>query len=313
MRLKVIHSTLRPRRIIEAERLLPLTRVSMNRVPSGGNLISVVLGAYSTLRILEMLEISRNVFGDTESREAMYRAFRNCPLEILAIKIAGGNTSDGVLDDVLEVSCISTCLAYWLMYSLQTVPGIRHLHLCADAISPSFFAQELPPSLVQVLFGCMTRKPVVFEGRAAVEKLWQVGREQAKSNSAYTQAERQRSRDRASPPEEEWAISVSTELASLHQRFRHPSERPPLQFEHEYLDRVREELCHSYTNVEPYGQASDWENAFAYDVRDTAGDVPSVGLESWLIEETGDNGLLEQIVLQGSEVEHVAESLCWRD
>jgi hypothetical protein len=93
-------------RIVEAERLLPLTRVSMSRVPSGGNLISVVIGAYSTLRILEMLEISRNVFGDNESRHAMYRAFRNCPLEILAIKIAGGNTSDGVLDDVLEVSRI---------------------------------------------------------------------------------------------------------------------------------------------------------------------------------------------------------------
>jgi hypothetical protein len=90
---------------VEAERLLPLTRVSMSRVPSGGNLISVVIGAYSTLRILEMLEISRNVFGDNESRHAMYRAFRNCPLEILAIKIAGGNTSDGVLD-VLEVSRI---------------------------------------------------------------------------------------------------------------------------------------------------------------------------------------------------------------
>lgn len=198
------------------------------------------------------------------------------------------------------------------MYYNQTVPGIRHLHLGVDAISPNFFAQELPPSLDQVLFGCMTRKPVVFEGRKAVEKLWEIGRHCAKPNSAYAQAESRQSRDRASSSDEEWAISVSTELADLHQRFRHPADRPPVQFEHDYLDRIREELCQSLI-AEPRGQASDWESAFAYDVQDTTGRVPSVGLESWLIQETSENGLMEEITLRGSEVEDVAESLCWRD
>jgi hypothetical protein len=184
--------------------------------------------------------------------------------------------------------------------------------LCADAISPAFFAQELPAGLDQVLFGCMTRKPIVFQGRTAVKKLWQIGREFAKSNSAYAHAERRRSRDRLSPSEEDWEISVSAELASLHRRFRHPSERPPLQFEHEYLDNVREELCMRYPSVETRGQASNWEAGFAYDVQDT-GNMPSVGLESWLIEETSANGLLEEFTLRGPEVEYVAESLCWRD
>lgn len=69
-----------------------------------GSLISVVLRAYTTLRILEMLEISRNVFGEPGSRESVYWALRVCPLEMLAIKVAGGNRREGVLDDLLEVS-----------------------------------------------------------------------------------------------------------------------------------------------------------------------------------------------------------------
>ena len=158
----------------------------------------------------------------------------------------------------------------------------------------------------------MTRKPVVFEGRAAVKKLWEIARYSAKPNSAYAQAEHRPSRDQASPIQQDWAISVSTELAGLHRRLRHPADRPPLQFEHDYLDRVREELCQSLI-AEPSGQASDWESAFAYDVRDTSGRVPRVGLERWLIEETRENGLLEEIVLRGADVEEVAESLCWRD
>lgn len=158
----------------------------------------------------------------------------------------------------------------------------------------------------------MTRKPIVFQGRTAVEKLWQIGRDFAKSNSAYAHAERRRSRDRVSPSEDDWEISVSAELASLHRRFRHPSERPPLQFEHEYLDHLREELCTRNPHLEPRGQASDWESAFAYDVQDI-GSMPSVGLESWLIEETSENGLLKGHTLADSEVQYVAESLCWRD
>lgn len=74
-----------------------------------GSLISVVLSAYTTLRILEMLEISRNVFGEAESKECVYRALRACPLESIAIKVAGGNRREGALDDLLEVS---SCIAY---------------------------------------------------------------------------------------------------------------------------------------------------------------------------------------------------------
>lgn len=93
----------------ELERLLPLSRISMCRIPSMGSLISVVLSAYTTLRILEMLEISRNVFGEAESKECVYRALRACPLESIAIKVAGGNRREGALDDLLEVS---SCIAY---------------------------------------------------------------------------------------------------------------------------------------------------------------------------------------------------------
>lgn len=75
-----------------------------------GSLIAVVLSAYTTLRVLEMLEISRNVFGEAGSKERVYRAIRACPIESLAIKVAGGNRREGVLNDLLEVSLWSASL-----------------------------------------------------------------------------------------------------------------------------------------------------------------------------------------------------------
>lgn len=75
----------------------------MARLPSASSLISVVLGCYPTLRELEMLDMSRRIFGDDKNKEYIYRTLQDCPLEVLGLKIAGGNRRAGVLDDILEV------------------------------------------------------------------------------------------------------------------------------------------------------------------------------------------------------------------
>lgn len=93
----------------------------------------------------------------------------------------------------------------------------------------------------------------------------------------------------------------------------HPADFPPLQYEHNYLDKLQDELCHLDPAIEPQGQPFDWENAFAYDVQGAVGTISPVGLESWLIEETSENGSLQDIQLHSSEVEHVVQSLCWKD
>jgi hypothetical protein len=195
---------------------------------------------------------------------------------------------------------------------LQTIPGIRHLHLAADLISPDFFHQELPKNLSQVLFGCATQNPIIFDGRRAVEELWQIGRACAKPNSAYGRDTKRYSLNRPDPSQPSTRGCFSNQLASLHQTFMHPSEEPPVQYEHEYLGRLQDELCRLDPALEPQGQAFDWENAFAYDVPSSAETTSPVGLEIWLIEQTGKNGFLRDIQLQSSEAEHVVQSLCWR-
>lgn len=92
----------------------------------------------------------------------------------------------------------------------------------------------------------------------------------------------------------------------------HQSEDPPSQYEHEYLGRLQDEICRLDSVVEPQGQAVDWENAFAYNVPSSAEMTSPVGLESWLVEQTGENGILRDIQLHSSEAEHVVQSLCWR-
>ncbi|KAJ9104018.1 hypothetical protein QFC19_004152 [Naganishia cerealis] len=239
-----------------------------------------------------------NIFGDARNKDSVYSALRNCPLEALGLKVAGGNRRAGVLDDILEV-----------------IPGIRRLFLAADLVSPAFFDQELPKHLSEILFGCSTRKPVVFSGRKSVETLWEIGRTFAKSNSAYM--EKFPAMDTRTDQRDTSAItcdiSSSGALASLHQRYRYPGEYPPLDFEHNYILKLHEELAKNRSAYEPYMQPFDWENAFAYEVSNPNGRMSPVGLESWLAEETGETGSLRDFAVQESEIIKAVQALCWRD
>jgi hypothetical protein len=185
------------------------------------------------------------------------------------------------------------------------------MHLAADLISPDFFNQDLPAGLSQVLFGCETQGPIIFDGRAAVEKLWETARACAKANSAYG-SEPPRSSSNLVPSLPVSDGSLSSQLESLHRHLMHESEHPPLQFEHEYLGRVQDELSRLDSSLEPHGQPFDWENTFAYDLHRKVETLSTVGLENWLVEETGANGILRDIQLRGPEAEHIAQSFCWK-
>ncbi|KAJ9126725.1 hypothetical protein QFC24_001756 [Naganishia onofrii] len=270
----------------------------MARVPSTSSLINVVLGCYPTLRELEMLDMSRTIFGDARNKEYVYSALRNCALEVLAIRVAGGNRRAGVLDDLPEV-----------------IPEIRRLYLAADLISPGFFDNQLPKHLSEILLGCSTRKPVVFSGREAVEAFWEAGRTFAKSNSAYMDMVNSTDSRQypAHSPDEACSVASSGGLAALHQRYRYAEDYPPVAYEFDYTQKLTNAIAKDRLIYEQQVQPFDWENAFAYDVSDTEGRIPPVGLECWLVQEMRETGSLSRIAVQDSEICRVVQALCWRD
>ncbi|KAJ9106376.1 hypothetical protein QFC21_001522 [Naganishia friedmannii] len=245
-----------------------------------------------------MLDMSRTIFGDARNKEYVYGALRDCPLEVLGLKVAGGNRRTGVLDDILEV-----------------IPQIRRLYLAADLISPGFFDNQLPKHLSEILLGCSTRKPVVFSGREAVEAFWEIGHTFAKSNSAYMNrlnitGMRQVPADLV---DETCNVATSGGLAALHQRYRYAQDYPSLAYEIDYTQKLSEAIAKDRSAYEAQMQPFDWENAFAYDVSDTEGRIPPVGLECWLIQEMRETGSLREIAVQDSEINRVVQALCWRD
>ncbi|KAJ9124306.1 hypothetical protein QFC22_001106 [Naganishia vaughanmartiniae] len=270
----------------------------MARVPSAASLLNVVLGCYPTLRELELLEMSRTILGDDRSKEFVYCALRNCRLQVLGLKVAGGNRRAGVLDDVLEI-----------------IPEIRHLYLAADLISPEFFNNQLPKHLQEILLGCSTRKPVVFSGREAVEAFWKIGRTFANSNSAYM--ERTNTMDVRRYPayssDDNCNVTSSGGFAALHQRYRYDQDYPPLTFEYNYTQKLTDAIAKDRSSYELKVQPFDWENAFAYDVGATEGQISPVGLECWLVEEMRETGSLRGIAMPDSEISRVVQALCWRD
>jgi hypothetical protein len=110
----------------------------MARVPSTSSLINVVLGCYPTLRELEMLDMSRTIFGDAKNKEYVYSALRNCALEVLAIRVAGGNRRAGVLDDLPEVCYLS------LMFGAIIPMGLALWYFSGDSRDTTALPRRRP-------------------------------------------------------------------------------------------------------------------------------------------------------------------------
>jgi hypothetical protein len=156
------------------------------------------------------------------------------------------------------------------------MPALKHLSLQADLLSLTFFEGERPEKLQSVLFGLASRPVVLFEGKAALDKLWEEGR----AENIYLAARKVFSTETS-------VFGTLTHSMNVHSPLMHIN--PP----------SGSFLQQSSTSSMQMARPTDISGRQLTGT--TSSNIPQLGLESWLCREfSRPNSGLSQVAIQGS-------------
>lgn len=134
---------------------IQLHRLNILRAPVPADVFHITMSSVRNIRALELLDVQPHmIVGD--SLIVMKRTFAFMhTLEMMAMRVDGAVLQEGIFDDILDIR-----------------PTLKYLQVQADLLSAGFFNRPRARALESLLIGFTSTKPLVFNGKEALDTLW---------------------------------------------------------------------------------------------------------------------------------------------